>query len=96
MAKRRSDLETDIDIALENWVAVDVAVDPVNWEAWTGYRVKTLGIKTEFKKLTVPTPFPPSTVGAAKDYVEILKKIRRLHGGRSTLPNDPPAWMGEI
>ncbi len=96
MAKKRSDLEVDIDVAVENWVAVDQAVDPINWEAWTNYRRNALGLKTEFKKLTVPTPFPPSTIGSAKDYVEVLKKIRRLHGGRLNVPNEPAAWMGEI
>lgn len=97
MAKHRSDLEIEIDIAVENWVAVDQAIDPVPWEAWTNYRVGTLGIKTEFKKLTVPTTFPPTTIGAAKAYVDVLKKMRRLHGGgRLNVPNDPPAWMGEL
>jgi hypothetical protein len=97
VAKRRSDLEVEIDIALENWLAVEEAADRVPWEAWTNYRVNVLGIKTVFKKLTVPTQFPPSTIGAAKDYVDVLKKICRLNGGgRSKVPDNPSAWMGEI
>jgi hypothetical protein len=97
MARHKSDLELEIDSAVSAWVKVDKAVDPMNWQAWTNYRSNILGLRHEFEKLTVPTPFPPATIGAAKQYVDVLKKIRRFHGGGNlNVPSDPAAWMGEI
>ena len=98
MVRRKSDLETEIDIATEEWVAVDSKIDPLEWQAWTAYR-SSLGMNYPFEKLTVPTKLPPATIGAAKAYVDTLRNIRRLHGGdawRRPLPVDPSAYMGEI
>lgn len=97
MSKRRSDLEVDIDDAMESWVAVKKNENPMAWESWTKWRAEHVRPQMELENLTVPTEFPPLTVAAAKDYLEIVRKTRVLIGwssGIKRLSTNPSAWMG--
>lgn len=96
MAKRKSELEIEVEIATENWIAINKKVDPVEWEAWTRWRRQELRSKIEPDNLTVPTPFPPITQAAAKEYIEVVRKIRKIIGWTGTnsrLPSDPSAML---
>jgi hypothetical protein len=96
MARFKSDLENEIDIATENWIAITKKVDPVEWDAWTKWRTRELRVRSQPEGLTVPTPFPPVTVAAAKEYIEVVRKIRKMigwTGSTSRLPSDPGAHM---
>lgn len=99
MAKRPTDLDNEVSEETKNWVSIDKAQNPVEWSAWSGWRRREMRSPVEFEKLTVPTPFPPGTVAAAKAYFSTVQKIRRSNGwteSRAKLPSDPSAWMGEV
>lgn len=96
MAKRKSELENEIDDTCESWIAVNKNLDPAQWEAWTAWRKREMRTRLEPENLTVPTMFPPATVAAAKAYLETVRKIRLLVGwkdGTARLTNDPGAWQ---
>jgi hypothetical protein len=97
MARKRQNgtLEDEIDAEVATWVGITRAEDPAEWRAWTEWRRKYAGAVFDPDGLTVPTPFPPMTVKAANEYLETLKKLRRLAGHREGLKrisNDPSAW----
>lgn len=97
MARKRqnSTLESDIDDAVGGWMGITRSDDLVEWQAWTDWRRKFAGAMCEPDGLTVPTPFPPQTVQAANDYLEVVRKMRRLVGHREgikRISNDPYAY----
>lgn len=99
MAKRKSEMENEVDDTLLNWVCVNRLEEPMEWQAWINWRRDNMGSRITPENLTVPTAFPPVTVSAAKQYLETVTKIRRLNGwtgGKAKLTTDPSAWMGEI
>ncbi len=96
MAKRRTDLDDQIDEATADWVSISRGQDPVEWGAWTAWREREMRTHARPDNLTVPTPFPPATVSAAKAYLDVVQKIRRAQGwtaANSRLTTDPRAWM---
>lgn len=98
-AKRKTDLETEVDIRTENWVAVTRAEDPMQWEAWTNWRRENAGAQAMPESLTVPSPFPPTTIAGVKEYLETVGMLRAATGwkrGRDRIAKDPSAWMGEV
>jgi len=95
MAKQRSDLEIEIDDATRDWEGINRQENPLEWSAWISWRREYAGAHSEPEGLTVPTPFPPMTVQAAKDYLSVVKKIRVLVGWKSgtrRISNDPSAY----
>jgi len=97
MPRQRSELETQIDDAMQGWVAVKKNENPMAWEAWTAWRAEHVRPQMELENLTVPTEFPPLTVAAAKEYLEVVRKTRVLIGwssGIKRLSTNPSAYMG--
>jgi hypothetical protein len=95
MGKRRSD--SDIEDLVENWIGISKDQDPIAWQAWTAWRRDQLRVASMPDNLTVPSPFPPATIAAAKEYVAIVQQIRAAIGwkdSRSRLPTNISAWMG--
>ena len=86
-----------LDVLVENWVSINKFEDKMAWEAWIGWRKAQLRCHQEPESLTVPSPFPPTTVASAKEYTAALKEIRSAIGwkdSRAALPKDISAWMG--
>lgn len=98
-AKRKTDLETECDIRTENWVSVTRAEEPLQWEAWTNWRKANAGANAQPEGLTVPGPFPPTTMAAVNEYLETVGMLRTVNGwkrGRDRISKNPSAWMGEV
>lgn len=96
MAKRNDD--RDIEVLTENWISIGRKEDPVAWNAWRDWRRAQLGAQIEPDAFTVPTPFPPATIAAAREYIAIVQQIRASNGwkGQSAkLKTDVSAWMGQ-
>lgn len=92
-ARRKADIE--VDVLVEDWISVNRDDDKTAWQAWTDWRRAQLRVVSESNSLTVPTPFPPATIAAAKEYAAILKQIRSSIGwkdSRAKLPTDFSAW----
>lgn len=90
--------DKQIEALTENWVSINKFEDKVAWLAWTNWRRSQMRCHQEPENLTVPTPFPPSTIGAAKEYVASVKIIRGAIGWKDTrsgLSTDVSAWMGQ-
>lgn len=99
MAKRKTDLESEIDILTEHWVSVSKKDNPLEYGAWLGWRKREMGSLIEPDNFTVPTALPPTTVAGAAAYFDAVRKFRKANNwnnSRSILPKDPSAWMGEI
>lgn len=99
MPKRETDLEKEINILTENWVAVSRKDQPLEYGAWFHWRRQEMRSLTEPDYFTVPTELPPTTVAGAKAYFEVVRKIRKSiswRTPRANLAKDPSAWMGEI
>jgi len=97
MARQRSDLEIEVDDAMRGWVAINRIENPMEWEAWIKWREENMRSFIRPENLTVPTEFPPLTVAAAKDYLEVVRKTRVMIGwsnGVKLLSKNPSAWMG--
>ena len=97
MAKRKSDFEAQIDADVEGWVAVRKSANQAEWHAWTNWRRENANTRLEPDNLTVPTMFPPTTVAAANNYLDVVKRIRKLVNWSdkySHVSSDPKAWMG--
>lgn len=97
--KRKTDLETEVEIRVENWISVNRAEDSMQWEAWTNWRRANAGAHAQPENLTVPSPFPPTTMTSVKEYLETVGMLRSATGwkrGRDRIAKDPSAWMGEI
>lgn len=95
MAKR--DDEREVETLTENWISINRSDDPVAWEAWRKWRREQLGCVSAPNNFTVPTPFPPATVKAAKEYVAIVQLMRKVNGwndSRSKINPNVSAWMG--
>lgn len=95
MAKRR--IDNDVDDLTDTWISVNKDQDPAAWQAWTAWRRDQLHIVAQPDNLTIPSPFPPATIAAAKEYVAVLQQIRSSIGwkdSRAKLPTDFSAWMG--
>lgn len=98
MAKQRND-EKEIDILTENWISLNEKEDPDAFSAWVAWRKQQMGCNNHGKNLTVPAPYPPSSVSAAKEYIAIVQQIRKAVGWTSMkakLKTDVSAWMGEL
>lgn len=94
MAKKQ---HTDVDILVEDWIAVSEAQEPMAFAAWRDWRREALGANFVPKAFTVPTTFPPATGAAVSEYVGILGQIRKSIGwseSRSKLPTDARPWHG--
>lgn len=99
MAKQKTDLEKEVDVLTENWVAVSKKEQPVEYGAWLGWRQREMKSFIEPEHFTVPTEFPPTTVAGAQAYFDVVRKIRKCVGwrtARSVLSKSPSAWFGEI
>ena len=97
MARQKSDLEIEVENRMAGWVAIGRQEEPMEWEAWTHWRQQNCGSKAQPESLTVPTPFPPITINAARDYLETIRKARLSMGwkrGADRVSNNPSAWMG--
>lgn len=95
MAKRSDD--RDVEILTENWISINKKQDPIAWQAWADWRRNELRSLIDPENFTVPTPFPPSTVAAAKEYIAIVQQIRKSVGwndSRAQMPKSVGAWMG--
>jgi hypothetical protein len=93
MGKPKTDYETDALVA--DWISVNKAEDPVAWEAWRVWRADELGSHIEPDSFTVPTPFPPATVAAAREYIAIVRQLRAAIGWKSSksrINSDVSAW----
>lgn len=98
-AKRKTDLETEVDIRTENWISVNRSEDALQWEAWTNWRKANAGANAQPDNLTVPSPFPPTTMTSVKEYLETVGMMRSVCGwkkGRDRISQNPSAWMGEV
>ena len=78
MGKRKT--ESDVAELLEDWISVDRNEDKAAWEAWTNWRRINLGCHATPNALTVPTPFPPATINAAREYAATVQLIRKSIG----------------
>lgn len=99
MAKPQTELEKEIDVLTANWVSVSAKEQPMEYGAWAGWRQREMKSITQPDAFTVPTAFPPTTVAGALSYFDVVRKIRKCNGWRSStadLPKNPSAWMGEI
>lgn len=99
MVKQKTDLEKEVDVLTENWVAVSQKEDGVAYEAWYEWRWREMRSQIQPDYFTVPSIFPPTTVAGAQAYFDVVRKIRKCIGwrtSRSILRKDPSAWMGEI
>jgi hypothetical protein len=97
MAKQRTDLDTEVEIATSGWISVDRKIDPQAWEAWRYWRRIALGSLIEPKAFTVPSKFPPMTHIAVSQYIEAVRLIRRSGGwndDRAQIPEHPEPWDG--
>lgn len=95
MPKRPTDLDTKINIAVETWTSVHRREDAFEWTAWRDWLRDQLHCISEPENFTVPTPFPPSTIQAARDYIAVRRMIRSAIGWkdwRSKLPDDVYAY----
>lgn len=99
MAKPETELDKEIRILTENWVAVNKKEQPLEYNAWRGWRIREMRSFIEPDYFTVPTELPPTTVAGAQAYFDVVRKIRKSIGWRTpkaNLPKDPSAWMGEL
>lgn len=98
-AKRKTELETEVGIRVESWISVSRSEDPMQWDAWTNWRRQNAGAVAQPDNLTVPSPFPPTTIAGVREYLETVGMMRTANGwkrGASRISKDPSAWMGEI
>jgi len=98
MARQETELDKEIQAIVRSWVVVNRVDDPMEYEAWRKWRAAEMRSYIEPDNFTVPSPFPPTTVAGAKDYLEAVRKIRVSIGWKNQaakLPNNPGAWMGE-
>lgn len=94
---RRND-DRDVETLTENWISINRKEDPIAWQAWRDWRRTQMGSQIEPESFTVPTPFPPATIAAAREYIGICQQIRSSNGwkgGSSRLKTDVTAWMGQ-
>lgn len=93
MAKRSQ--EFAVEVLVEDWITINRKQDPVAWTAWHDWRRAEMGSCIEPENFTVPSPFPPATVAAAKEYLAIVQQIRKSIGwnsGRASLQTNVTAW----
>lgn len=86
-----------LDVLMEHWIGINKHDDPLAWAAWKDWRHAQLGCFQEPIAFTVPSPFPPTTVASAKEYIAVLKEIRSSIGwkdSRAKVPTNVSAWMG--
>jgi hypothetical protein len=99
MAHKETELDKEVAALTANWVAVSKKEQPLEYNAWRGWRIREMRSFIEPDNFTVPTELPPTTVAGAQAYFDVVKKIRKCIGWRtqrSHLPKDPSAWMGEL
>jgi len=89
--------DNQLQILTENWVGINKFEDKMAWQAWTDWRRSQMKCMQEPENLTVPSPFPPSTIIAAKEYISAVKVIRGAIGwkdSKAALSTNVSAWMG--
>lgn len=89
--------DNQLNILTENWVGINKFEDKIAWQAWTDWRRDQMKCSQEPENLTVPSPFPPSTIVAAKEYIAAVKIIRGAIGwkdSKAALSTNVSAWMG--
>lgn len=95
MAKRSDD--RDIETMTEDWISINEKEDVQAFEAWASWRSQQMGCHNFGHNMTVPTPFPPTSVSAAREYIAVVQQIRKAigwNGTKAKLKTDISAWMG--
>jgi len=80
MAKQQTELEKEIDLLTDKWVAVNKKENPTEWQAWYEWRRAQMGSYIEPDNFTVPSMWPPMTLLTARNYFDVVRKIRKSIG----------------
>lgn len=84
VSKKEEAVDKEIGVLTENWIGVNYKTDKFAHDAWVRFRREQLGAGFIPKNFTVPSLLPPENEQAVREYLAVVRQIRRLIGWNTT------------